>query len=90
MMNSSIRTPSVHFIAHYIVRIILLLAHFDPCSAFIAISERLKNLSTTSFCARRGLVLALPKFDVFVVVMKISPNLLYPPIKAVVDILYPN
>ena len=68
----------------------MLLAHFDPCSAISANSVRLKNLSTTGLRARRGLVLALPKFDVFVVVMKIIPNLLYPPIKAVVDILYPN
>ena len=59
--------------------------HFDPCSAISANSERLKNLSTTGFYARRGLVLALRKFDVFVLVMRIIPNLLYPPIKAVVD-----
>ena len=34
---------------------------------------------------RRCLLLGLPKFDIFAVVMRISPHLLYSPLKVVVD-----
>ena len=60
-------------------------ARSDRCAAISANSERLKNHSTTGVCTRPCLLLVLPRFDTFVLVMRIIQNLLYPPIKAVVD-----
>lgn len=83
-MNSRIRTPSVYFI-FYETLVILLLARFDRCAAISTNRERLKNHSTTGLCARPRLLLVLPRFDTFVLVMRIIPNRLYPPIQVVVD-----